>query len=51
VETTGTSQVNVERFENQCIADLYDPSMNLRWLSDAIEKGFPGQPVLIRAGQ
>ena len=43
-------QVHTENFQKQYISDLQDLSMNLGWLSDTIEKGFPGQPLLIRAG-
>jgi len=37
-----TSRSNAGRFhlQKQCIADLRDPSPNLRWLSDVIENGF-----------
>jgi hypothetical protein len=43
------TQANAEDFEKKGIADLHDPSMNLRWLSDVIEESFPGQALLIRA--
>jgi hypothetical protein len=48
-----TVRTNGRRFglQKQSITNLHDPSVNPRWFSDAIEKGFPGQPLLIRAGQ